>query len=43
MLLQPNGVLFAAVGLDFQRDRISAIYAVLNPDKLNSLGGGQLG
>ncbi len=34
VLLQPDGALFAAVGLDFQGDRISGIYAVLNPDKL---------
>jgi hypothetical protein len=36
ILLQPDGTLFAAVGLDFQNDRINGIYAVLNPDKLQS-------
>jgi RNA polymerase sigma-70 factor (ECF subfamily) len=34
VLLQPDGVLFSVLGLDFQRDRITGIYAVLNPDKL---------
>ena len=34
MLLQPDGALFAAIGLDFHGDRINGIYAVLNPDKL---------
>jgi RNA polymerase sigma-70 factor (ECF subfamily) len=36
LLKQPDGALFAAIGLDFQGDRISGIYAILNPDKLRS-------
>jgi RNA polymerase sigma-70 factor (ECF subfamily) len=34
LLQHPDGALFAAIGLDFQADRINGIYAILNPDKL---------
>jgi RNA polymerase sigma-70 factor (ECF subfamily) len=34
VLLQPDGGLFSAIGLDFQGDRVSGIYAILNPEKL---------
>jgi RNA polymerase sigma-70 factor (ECF subfamily) len=34
LLKHPDDALFAAIGLDFQGDRISGIYAILNPDKL---------
>jgi hypothetical protein len=34
LLLWPDGTIFAAVGLDFDGDRIAALFAVLNPDKL---------
>jgi hypothetical protein len=30
----PGGALFAAIGLDFQGNRVNGIYAILNPDKL---------
>lgn len=36
LLLQQDGTLFAAAGLDFQADRINGIYTVLNPDKLRA-------
>ena len=36
VLLQPDGSLFAASGLDFQADRINGIYTILNPDKLRA-------
>lgn len=34
LLVQPDGTIFAAIGLDFDGDRIAALFAVLNPDKL---------
>jgi Sigma-70 region 2 len=34
LLLNQDGTLFAAAGLDFQADRINGIYTILNPDKL---------
>jgi RNA polymerase sigma-70 factor (ECF subfamily) len=34
LLLHADSALFAAIGLDFQADRINGIYAILNPDKL---------
>jgi hypothetical protein len=34
VLLKPGGALFAAIGLDFQGNRVNGIYAILNPDKL---------
>ncbi|HEY6234931.1 MAG TPA: sigma factor-like helix-turn-helix DNA-binding protein, partial [Candidatus Elarobacter sp.] len=43
VLLRPDGVLFAAVGLDVQGDRINGIYVILNPDKLTSVTGGESG
>jgi RNA polymerase sigma-70 factor (ECF subfamily) len=33
-LARANGLIFAAVGLDFEGERISGIYSVVNPDKL---------
>ena len=34
VLVRPDDTPFAAIGLDFQGNSISGIYAILNPDKL---------
>ena len=34
LLVRPDDTIFAAIGLDFAGDRIAALFAVLNPDKL---------
>lgn len=34
LLVQEDGTVFAAFGLDFEGERVAALFAVLNPDKL---------
>lgn len=37
LLLGPDGSVFGAIALDFEREQICALYTVLNPDKLTRL------
>jgi RNA polymerase sigma-70 factor, ECF subfamily len=34
LLVQPDGGIFAAIGIEYEGQRVAALFAVLNPDKL---------